>query len=79
MWHGYLEVCDNQANHAKKAMKKITGKKASKDYIDEDFNALFEDLARRQAELAKANQQEEEQQDTTPETVDVDYNEEAQS
>ena len=59
-------------------MKKVTGKEASKDYTDEDFNALFEDLARRQAELAKANQQDEEQE-TTPETVDVDYNEEAQS
>ena len=78
LWHGYLEVCGNQANHAKNAMKKVTGKEASKDYTDEDFNALFEDLARRQAELAKANQQDEEQE-TTPETVDVDYNEEAQS
>ena len=76
LWHGYLEVCGNQANHAKNAMKKVTGKEASKDYTDEDFNALFEDLARRQAELAKAEQ---EQQETTQEAVDVDYNEEAQA
>ena len=54
LWTRYLAVCDNQPEHAKNAMMKITGKNSfnSADYTDEDIKALHEDVVKREDEQA---------------------------
>ena len=80
LWSRYQEVCGNPI-HAKNAMKKITGKDASKDYTDDDIHALFEDVIRREDELINAQvlereQRESAEQDTHDENIDTEYQEE---
>ena len=80
LWSRYQEVCGNPI-HAKNAMKKVTGKDASKDYTDDDIHALFEDVIRREDELINAQVLEREQreaaeQDTHDENIDTEYQEE---
>ena len=50
IWTRYLAVCDNQPDHARNAMMKITGKSNSAEYTDEDIKALREDVIRREDE-----------------------------
>lgn len=80
LWSRYQEVCGNPI-HAKNAMKKVTGKDASKDYTDDDINALFEDVIRREDELINAQvlereQRESAEQDTHDENIETEYQEE---
>lgn len=80
LWSRYQEVCGNPI-HARNAMKKVTGKDASKDYTDDDIHALFEDVIRREDELINAQvlereQQEAAEQDTHDENIDTEYQEE---
>ena len=50
LWTRYLDVCDNQKNHAINAMKAVTGKEKSSDYDNEDIKKLFADIQRREDE-----------------------------
>ncbi len=80
LWSRYQEVCGNPI-HAKNAMKKVTGKDASKDYTDDDIHALFEDVIRREDELMNAQVREREEneaaeQDTHDENIETEYQEE---
>lgn len=80
LWSRYQEVCGNPI-HAKNAMKKVTGKDASKDYTDDDIHALFEDVIRREDELINAQvlereQRESAEQDTHDENIETEYQEE---
>lgn len=54
LWGRYLAVCDNQAEHAENAMKKITGKVNSSDFTSEDIRLLFEDIVHREDEKMNA-------------------------
>ena len=47
LWNRYVKVCGNK-EHAKNAMKKVTGKENSKDFTDEDLEKLTEDVIRRE-------------------------------
>jgi hypothetical protein len=51
LYDGYLAVC-NHPEHAKNAMLKAAGGKASKDWTEEDFQVLEADLKRRREEPA---------------------------
>ena len=51
LWNRYLEVCNNQKEHAINAMKKITGDKPSAEFTDDDIEALIQDVERREKEL----------------------------
>ena len=50
LWQRYLNVCDNQKNHAINAMKAVTGKENSAMYTEEDMKALFDDIEKRENE-----------------------------
>ena len=50
LWARYLDVCDGQKNHAINAIMKITGKKNSAEFTDEDIQALSDDVIRREDE-----------------------------
>ena len=63
LWQRYLAVCDNQAEHAKNAMKAVTGKDNSSTFTADDMKALFEDIQRREDEAMNAELKED-QQDT---------------
>ena len=52
LYQRYMAVCDNQKQHVFNAMKKITGKDNSADFTQEDIKNLFEDVIRREDELA---------------------------
>ena len=47
IWGEYLEVCDNQQDHAQNAILKITDGRGSREWTREDYDALRADLARR--------------------------------
>lgn len=69
LWVRYLAVCDNQPDHARNAMMKITGKNNSAEYTEEDIKALLEDVIRRENE--KMNKKLETQTTTTNEDNSV--------
>ena len=50
LWGRYVTVCKNE-HHAKNAMIKVTGKKNSQDFTDEDLRKLMCDIDRRENEL----------------------------
>ena len=54
LYHRYLDVCGGQKNHAFNAMKLVTGKASSAEYTDEDIEALFADVIRREDEKMNA-------------------------
>ena len=78
LWSRYQEVCGN-SQHARNAMKKVTGKEASKDYTDDDIHALFEDVIRREDELMNAQVIEREKQEaenaSQDEAINADFQE----
>ena len=55
LWQRYLNVCDNQKNHAINAMKAVTGKENSAMYTEDDINALFENIEQRESEFASVD------------------------
>ena len=56
IWERYMNVCDNQKNHAINAMKKIIGDKPSTACTDEDIEALLKDLDKRETEAISVKQ-----------------------
>ena len=78
LWTRYQEVCGNPI-HARNAMKKVTGKDASKDYTDDDLHALFEDVIRREDELMNAQiierEKQEAQEAAKNEAINADFQE----
>lgn len=75
LWGRYVKACGNP-EHAKNAMKKVTGKENSKDFTDEDLEKLTEDVIRREFDAetvdeffdteGKAEEAEQQQKVTTP-------------
>lgn len=55
LWHCYLRVCENE-QHAINAMKKVTGKKRSADFTEEDIKKLCDDLCWREDEALGLNE-----------------------
>lgn len=49
LWHGYLQVCKSK-QHAINAMRKVTGKRYSVDFTEQDIANLCEDLSLREDE-----------------------------
>ena len=72
LWSRYLEVCDNQKNHAINAMKAVTGKDKSSDYDNEDIKKLFEDVQRREDEKMAKEIEERNEAEKTVETLNQD-------
>lgn len=78
LWNRYVKVCGNP-EHAKNAMKKVTGKENSKDFTDEDLEKLTEDVIRREFDAEtvdeffdteeKAEEAEQQQEVTTQENI----------
>ena len=56
LWQRYLNVCGNQKNHALNAINAVTGGKHNLQYSEEEMRALFEDIERREKELADTQQ-----------------------
>ena len=51
LWQRYLNVCENQKNHAINAMKSVTGKDNSSMYTEEDIAKLFENVEMRENKI----------------------------
>lgn len=77
LWQRYFEVCGQQKEHAMNAILKITGKRNSAEFTDEDIQALFADVIRREDEKMNAENAERYRQEH-PEEAAIEVQEQEQ-